>query len=155
MASADLLTLSNDVFRTYAACVTLLSLKMTVTAWHTVARMISSGGYGMRNPEDLIAGPATPQPKADMIRPYEPTERLRRMMGHDLENNVPFFAVGMVYVLLDAGGTTPLRLYAGSKFLHHGVYLTGQRHELRAAIWTFTSCTFLYMCARVMMVLLL
>jgi hypothetical protein len=32
----DTLTLKNNVFKAYVVCVTILSLKMTVIAWHTV-----------------------------------------------------------------------------------------------------------------------
>ena len=49
------LSLSNPVFRTYVLCVAALSLKMSFLAWQTVYRMISSGGYGMRNPEGKTA----------------------------------------------------------------------------------------------------
>ena len=101
---------------------------------------------GMRNQEDLIPGPVAPYPKKEMLDPYEPTEKQRRIMGHDLENNLPFFAVGLLYVLLDAGPSMPLKLYTASKLVHHVVYWRGERHEVRAATWTFTNGCFLWMC---------
>jgi glutathione S-transferase len=102
----------------------------------------------MRNPEDLIAGPGCPDPKPEMLQPYEPAEKQRRIMGHDLENNLPFFAVGLLYVVLQAGPSSslPLYVYTASKLLHHSVYWTGQRHEVRATIWTITNGSFLWMC---------
>src|SRR6056300_64452 len=87
-------------------------------------------GSGVRNPEDLIAGPCNPKPNPDQLKPYEPAEKQRRIMGHDLENNVPFFAVGLLYVLLDAGDANLLYAYTGTKLLHHLVYWSGQRHEV-------------------------
>lgn len=71
-------------------------------------------------------------------------------MGHDLENNLPFFAVGLIYVLLNAGTETPLYVYTGTKLLHHLVYWSGQRHEFRAAVWTVTNSAFLWMCKLVL-----
>ena len=119
---------------------------MSFTAWTTVYHMLVSGGMGMRNPEDLLEGPCNPKPSPDQLKPYEPAEKQRRIMGHDLENNVPFFALGWIYVLVEAGGAGPLYAYTGSKLLHHLVYWSGQRHEVRATVWTFTNGAFLYMC---------
>ena len=95
----ELLSLSNPLFKNYVVCVTLLSLKMTAIAWHTVSRMTLSG-LGNRSPEDVNKGWANPNPKGKrQLEKYEPTDRLRRMMHHDIENNVGFFAVGLLYVL--------------------------------------------------------
>ena len=100
----------------------------------------------MRNPEDLIQGPLNPKPDPEQLKPYEPAEKQRRIMGHDLENNVPFFALGLIYVALNAGDATPLYVYTGTKLLHHFVYWSGQRHEIRATVWTITNSAFLWMC---------
>uniref|UniRef100_A0A7S2H374 Microsomal glutathione S-transferase 1 n=1 Tax=Helicotheca tamesis TaxID=374047 RepID=A0A7S2H374_9STRA len=151
---SNLLTTENPVFVTYALCVTILSLKMSLIAWHTVYHMVVSGGKGVRNPEDLLEGPCNPKPHPDDLKPYPPAERQRRMMGHDLENNVPFFAVGLIYVLIQAGPQWPLYSYTGTKVFHHLVYLTEQRHELRATVWTVTNSAFLYMSYLVLRVLL-
>ena len=121
---------------------------MSATAWTTVFHMVSSGGKGVRNPEDLIEGPCNPKPDPTQLIPYEPAEKQRRIMGHDLENNAPFFAVGLIYSLIAGGDGDPLVMYAytASKLLHHIVYWSGQRHEVRATVWTFTNGCFLYMC---------
>uniref|UniRef100_A0A6U3RFV1 Microsomal glutathione S-transferase 1 n=1 Tax=Ditylum brightwellii TaxID=49249 RepID=A0A6U3RFV1_9STRA len=151
---SSLLTTENPVFVSYALCVTVLSIKMSFIAWNTVYHMVNSGGKGIRNPEDLIAGPCNPEPHPDDLKPYPPTERQRRMMGHDLENNVPFFAVGLIYVLVQAGPEWPIQSYTATKLFHHLVYWTGQRHEMRATVWTVTNSVFLYMCYLVLKVLL-
>ena len=145
-----LLSVSNPVFRTYVICVVILSLKMTMNAWHQVQRFMSSSGYGMRNPEDLKPGPLNPRPNPQQIKPFEPVERLRRIMGHDLENNLGFFMVGYLYALLNAGEAWPLWLYTGCKMLHHVVYLTAQPHEVRATCWTVMNMAFVYMCFKVL-----
>ena len=146
------LDLGNPTFRAYALCSTALAVKMTGIAWHTVLHMIFSG-KGNRAPEDLAKGWANPNGKntKEQLQPYEPTERLRRMMHHDIENNVGFFAVGMLYVLLNAGGAMPLYAYTGSKMIHHFVYLSALPHEARATCWTITSGAFLYMAFKVFM----
>ena len=137
--------INSPVFIAYAKCVVVLAVKMSFTAWTTVYFMFSSGWKGMRNPEDLLQGLFNLKPHPDQLKPYEPTEKQRRIMGHDLENNVPFFAVGLLYCLLNAGDEKPLYVYTGTKLLHHLVYWSGQRHEVRAAFWTVTNSAFLYM----------
>ena len=149
----------STLFIAYAKCVVVLGLKMTLTAWTTVYHMIASGGNGIRNPEDLLQGPCNPHPHPDQLQPYEPAEKQRRIMGHDLENNVPFFAVGLIYALMNGGGgggadggggdggdpATILYAYTASKIVHHAVYWAGLRHEVRAAVWTVTNGCFLYL----------
>ena len=76
-AATSLLTTSNPQFVVYAICVTLLGLKMTFIAWHTVYYMVMYE-KGMRNPEDLIKGPCNNDPKPEDLKPFEPTERQRR-----------------------------------------------------------------------------
>lgn len=137
--------LRSPVFIAYAKCVVTLSVKMSFTAWTTVCIMMGSDGKGMRNPEDLIKGPANPKPDPEQLKPYEPAEKQRRIMGHDLENNVPFFAVGLLYCMLEAGDARPLYVYTGFKLLHHVVYWSGQRHEVRAVVWTTLNSSFLHM----------
>lgn len=107
-------------------------------------RIKTTAGMGMRNPEDLIEGPCNPKSDPDQLKPYEPTERQRRLMGNDVENNLPFFAVGMLYTLVGAGDGTPLLVYTGAKLLHHVVYWTGQRHEVRATVWTVANSALLW-----------
>ena len=137
--------LRSPLFHAYAKCVVVLSVKMSVTAWTTVYHMVTSGGKGVRNPEDLIPGPCNPKPDPSQLKPYEPAERQRRIMGNDVENNVQFFAVGLLYTLMEAGDATPLYIYTGLKLLHHAVYWSGQRHEVRATVWTLLNSYFLFM----------
>ena len=113
-------------------------------------------GRGNRAPEDVNKGWTNPKPKGKIqLGAFEPTDRLRRMMAHDIENNVGFFAVGLLYVCLDCGAAWPLWTYAGSKMAHHLVYLSGMSHELRATCWTFTSAAFMYMAGKVLAAALL
>eukprot|EP00526_Cylindrotheca_closterium_P022288 CAMPEP_0113611876 /NCGR_PEP_ID=MMETSP0017_2-20120614/5799_1 /TAXON_ID=2856 /ORGANISM="Cylindrotheca closterium" /LENGTH=117 /DNA_ID=CAMNT_0000520871 /DNA_START=707 /DNA_END=1063 /DNA_ORIENTATION=+ /assembly_acc=CAM_ASM_000147 len=113
--------------------------------------MVSSGNLGMRNPEDLKKTPINPDPHPDQLKVYEPVEKQRRIMGHDLENNVPFFAVGLLYVITSGedGDATPLYLYTATKVIHHLAYWSAQPHDLRAAVWTITNASFLWMSSMV------
>ena len=129
----------------YIYLLAVLGVKMSFTAWTTVYHMVTSGGKGVRNPDDLLQGPCNPSPSPDQLKPYEPAEKQRRIMGHDLENNVPFLAVGLIYALLDAGDPSVLYAYTASKLVHHAVYWAGLRHEVRAAVWTFTNGCFVYL----------
>ena len=93
-------------------------------------------------------GPANPNPKEDQLKPFEPVERLRRMLAHDVENNVTFFIVGLLYVMLGVGCDNALKSYTYMKFAHHAAYVTGQRHEVRAILWTLTSLSFVAICVQ-------
>lgn len=139
------LLIKSPLFIAYAKCVVILALKMSFTAWTTVYIMVTTG-YGMRNEEDKLQGWANSNPKPNQLQTYEPAEKQRRIMGHDLENNVPFFAVGLLYCLFEAGDENLLYLYTSFKVAHHFVYWSGQRHEVRATFWTVTNSAFLYMC---------
>lgn len=94
-----------------------------------------------------------PDPKGDVqLKPYEPVERLRRIARHDAENNGPFFAVGLLYVATDAGPEWPIYVYTGTKLLHHVLYMVGRAaggHTTRAATWTVTSISFMFMAGKI------
>jgi len=150
MALSAVLSLSNPVFKAYTISVSILALKMTVISWHTVIRMMQYG-LGNRAPEDVNQGWTNPKPKGKaQLDMFEPTDRLRRMMHHDIENNVGFFAVGFLYTMLQCGSAWPLWVYTASKTMHHFVYLFAMSHESRANVWTVTSLSFVYMAAMVL-----
>jgi glutathione S-transferase len=66
-------------------------------------------------------------------------------MGHDLENNVPYFAVGLIYALTEAGPVWPMQVYTAAKLIHHFVVTFGLIHDIRAVFWTITNSAFLFM----------
>ena len=140
------LLLENPIFVAYGKCVIVLGIQMSFVAWTTVYLMLSNDGRGMRNVEDLMKGPCNPNPNPNQLKPFEPTDKQRRIMGHHIENNISFFTVGLLYALLRAGTTTPIYVYTVLKLIHHVVYWSGQRHEIRATFWTFYNGTFLYIC---------
>jgi glutathione S-transferase len=132
------LDLSNPVFAAYVICAALLVLKMVATSWLTVYRMIRANG-GMRNPEDANLGLANPRPRAGQLDPVDDVDRVRRIHQNDLENLLPFLAIGWLYVITSPDPTLARVLFYGyvvSRLLHSAAYLAARPHEWRAALWS-------------------
>jgi glutathione S-transferase len=132
------LNLSNPVFVSYVICAALLVLKMVAMSWLTVYRMIRVNG-GMRNPEDANPGLANPRPRAGQLDPDDYVDRARRIHQNDLENLLPFLAIGWLYVITNPDPTLAKILFYGyvvSRLLHSAAYLAARPHELRAALWS-------------------
>jgi len=132
------LNLANPVFAAYVICAALLVLKMVAMSWLTVYRMIRING-GMRNPEDANPGLANPQPRAGQLDPVDYVERVRRVHLNDLENLLPFLAIGWLYVITNPDPTLARILFYGyvvSRLLHSAAYLAARPHEWRAALWS-------------------
>lgn len=144
----ELLRYENPGFSTYVVAATSMILLVVLTAWLTVARMMSEKG-GYRAPEDLKKTPLNPAPHPDQAMPNERVERVRRIMGNHLEN-IPFFlVVGLLFVLSAPSLTLARGLlwgYAVSRMLHFLAYLTAQIHEVRATFWTIGSAIIVTMC---------
>ena len=92
---------------------------------------------------DLKKGPLNPNPKEDQIKQFEPVERLRRMLAHEVENNVTFFIIGFLYILLGVGCDNAIKSYTYLSFAHSLAYLTHQRLEVRALLWVLMSMSFI------------
>ncbi len=132
------LNLANPVSAAYVTCAALLVLKMVGMSWLTVYRMIRING-GMRNPEDANPGLANPQPRAGQLDPVDYVERVRRVHLNDLENLLPFLAIGWLYVITNPDPTLARILFYGyvvSRLLHSAAYLAARPHEWRAALWS-------------------
>ena len=146
----DKIGLQNPVFATYVIAATIMILKAVAMSWLTVARMMEvKGGY--RSPEDLKRTPLNPAPDPAQLLPSERVERIRRIQQNDLEN-LPFFLVaGLLYILTQPSLALAQWLlygYVVSRLLHFVAYLTGQIHEIRAALWTVGSLILVFMAVR-------
>ena len=145
--------LQNPVFATYAVAASLMILKVQAMAWLTVLQMMRVNG-GFRSPEDLRRTPLNRSPDVGQLAPDERVERVRRIMQNDLES-VPFFLVaGLLFVLTDPPPVVAQWLfygYVGTRLAHFGAYLTGQIHDIRAALWTPGSLIVMYMAARTLL----
>lgn len=139
--------LSNPVFAAYAAAAALLVVKTASMSWLTVYRMMKTRS-GFRSPEDARAGALNPEPRPGQLDRNEYVERIRRIHQNDLENLLPFLAIGLVYVATAPAPALAqglFALYVVSRLVHFAAYLTARSHELRAALWTTGSLVILFM----------
>lgn len=150
-------SLSNPVFAAYAISAALMILKGVAMSWLTVVTMMQENG-GFRNPEDARKTPFNPKPHDNQLAPNDRVERIRRIQQNDLENLPYFFVAGLLYVAT----SPPLLLaqvlfygYVITRLLHFVAYLTGQIHDIRAALWTPGSLAILFMAGSIVVAALL
>lgn len=150
------ISLHDPLFGTYVVAASLLILKAVAMSWLTVVRMVQAKG-GYRSPEDIQKTPMNPAPDPAQLLPDERVERIRRIQMNDLESLPYFLIAGLLYVLTEPS----LRLaqcllygYVASRLLHFWAYLTGQIHEIRAALWTVGSMILVFMTVRTLLVAL-
>lgn len=125
--------LGNPAFRTYAACVAILVIKMIASAVYTALQRSRVKGYV--NPEDaaVVGGPGVTA--AEVEQPD--VARALRIQRNDLENIPLFFAIGLVYVLLGAsplGATVYFWLFTLARIAHTVVYVRNMQ-PARAICW--------------------
>lgn len=147
-----LLSLSNPVFQTYLVAAAIMILKLMLQPWMTVQRMLKVQA-GFRSPEDAKKSPVNPRPKAGQTDFNEYVDRSRRINLNDLESIPGFLAAGFFFVLVQP----PLILaqvliwtYVAARTAHFVAYLTGQLHDVRATLWTFSSLPVLGMAVYVL-----
>ena len=146
------LALDNPVFETYALVSALMVLKVMLQGWMTVYRMIKSDS-GLLNPEDLRKSPTNKNPRPDQLEVNDYVDRSRRMHRNDLENIPAFWAVGLVFVVVDPALLFAQILmygFAVARLAHSGAYLTKQSHEVRAALYSIGSLIVIFMAAYVL-----
>jgi len=84
--------LADPVLRLFSACTAILAIKILVTANYTGILRTTRRTYA--TPEDYRFFGLDPATRVD-----EQIERIRRAHQNDLENILPFFAVGFLYAL--------------------------------------------------------
>ena len=147
------LSLHNPVFATYAAAASIMILKAISMSWLTVVRMMQANG-GFRAPEDVRKTPLNPNPNPAQLEPNERVERVRRIQMNDLENLPYFLVAGFLFVLTQPSLGVSRWLFFGyvaTRLAHFAAYITGQAHDLRAALWTPGSLMLIYMAVRALM----
>ncbi len=152
----DKLSLHDPLFATYAIAASLMILKAVAMSWLTVVRMMEvKGGY--RSPEDIKKTHLNPMPDPTQLLPNERVDRIRRIQMNDLEN-LPFFLIaGFLFVLSQPSLISAQWLlygYVASRLLHFVAYVTGQIHDVRAALWTVGSLILIFMTVRALFVAL-
>ncbi|XP_075158362.1 microsomal glutathione S-transferase-like isoform X1 [Haematobia irritans] len=113
----DLLNLNNDVFRAYLFWSGVLVLKMLIMSMLTGLQRFRTKTFA--NPEDCLS-------KKDKVTYDNPNvERVRRAHLNDMENILPFFITGLLYVLTNPSAFLAInlfRLVAVARILHTIVY---------------------------------
>jgi len=139
--------LRDPVFAVYVIAASIMVLKALAMSWLTVWRMLREKG-GFRAPEDLRRTPLNPQPAPAQLEPNERVERIRRIQLNDLES-IPYFLIaGWLFVLTGPTLLTARLLFFGyvaTRVAHFLAYLSGQSHDVRAALWTPGSLIVIYM----------
>jgi glutathione S-transferase len=135
------LSMENPVFAAYVVAASLMILKIMAQGWMTVVRMMRSDA-GLLNPEDLKPGPANRNPRPEQLAPNDYVDRSRRMHLNDMENILPFLAIGLIYVAI---GPAPwlaylyFAVFVAVRLAHTVSYATAQRHEVRASFYSIGS----------------
>jgi prostaglandin-E synthase 1 len=94
-ARIDMELINNPVFAVFAVCSAVLSLKMLAVGHYTGVTRIRRGVY--LNPEDAQAF-SNKQEFTNVEHPD--VDRGLRAHRNDLESTLPFFGIGLVYVLV-------------------------------------------------------
>lgn len=135
------LSLQNPVFHTYVLAASIMILKLMIQPWITVVKMMQvSGGY--RSPEDARKTPLNPTPRPGQLDVNEAVDRSRRINLNDLESIPAFLVAGLLFV---AAGPPLLFAniliwtYVVARAAHFMAYSTGQIHDIRAFLWTWSS----------------
>ena len=111
--------IANPALRLLAACSALLVLKMMAVGTYTSIVRIRRKKFA--TPEDYQLQGLTPVAEAD-----EDVERVRRAHRNDLENILPFFALGFFYVLAQpslAGARICFIGFTAARILHSIFYI--------------------------------
>jgi glutathione S-transferase len=146
----NLPSLHDPVFATYVIAASIMVLKALLMSWLTVWRMMRANG-GFRSPEDLRRTALNPNPNDAQLDPVERVERVRRIQLNDLESIPYFLVIGFLFLLTSPGLLAARLLFYGyvvTRLAHFVAYLSGQTHDVRAALWTPGALILLYMAAR-------
>ncbi|XP_058127623.1 microsomal glutathione S-transferase 1-like [Anopheles ziemanni] len=112
-------SVNDAALRAYLFWVSVLTLKMLLMSPLTSVTRVRKMAFA--NPEDTNAVSRKLKPKLD-----DPdVERVRRAHQNDLENILPFFVIGFLYLLTDPAPFLAInlfRLVAASRIIHTLVY---------------------------------
>lgn len=113
--------LENDAFLLYAVCSAIVALQLLALAlWTGTVRVMRKKWV---NPEDARFN------KGENVEVDHPdVARVKRAHTNLLENAVPFFVVGLLYVLTgadEAGAQAYFFTFTGARLLHTVFYLGG------------------------------
>jgi glutathione S-transferase len=145
-------SMENPVFVAYMIAAAIMILKLMGQGWMTVYRMMTIEA-GFLNPEDLLAGPVNRNPHPEQLEPNDYVERSRRMNLNDLENIPAFLAAGLLFVAVAPSfplASILMTTFVVARLVHTIAYATGQRHEVRATLFTIGSLVVIFMAVYVL-----
>ncbi|XP_001363725.1 microsomal glutathione S-transferase 1 [Monodelphis domestica] len=114
----------NKVFMAFTSYATIILLKMMIMSILTGFMRVTKKVFV--NPEDALSFGKGENAKK-FLRTDDRVERVRRAHLNDIENIVPFFAIGLLYSLSDPDFSTALwhfRIFVASRIYHSIAYLT-------------------------------
>ncbi|XP_014087467.1 microsomal glutathione S-transferase 1 [Bactrocera oleae] len=117
MAAKDLISFDNEVFSVYVFWSAVLVVKLLFMSLLTAIQRFRTRTFA--NPEDLI----DKRLKVKFDNPD--VERVRRAHRNDLENILPFFVIGFLYVLIDPTPALAVNLFRAvgiARIVHTIVY---------------------------------
>ncbi|XP_036318442.1 microsomal glutathione S-transferase 1 isoform X3 [Rhagoletis pomonella] len=117
MAAKDLITFDNEVFSAYVFWSAVLVIKVLLMSLLTGAQRFKTKTFA--NPEDLL------DKRLKVKFDNSDVERVRRAHRNDLENILPFFAIGFLYVLIDPAPGLAINLFRAvgiARIIHTIVY---------------------------------
>jgi len=129
--------INDAAFRAYAIACSILVLKMSAAALMTAATR--SRVKQFLNPEDarVLGGAGVMQEHPDVMR-------MLRMHRDDLENILPFFTVGLIFVLMGAsafGAQVYFYTFTAARIVHTITYVAKMQPWRTVAFVVGTLCT--------------
>jgi len=128
--------MNDAAFRAYAIACSILVLKMSAAALMTAATR--SRVKQFLNPEDarVLGGAGVMQEHPDVMR-------MLRMHRNDLENILPFFTVGLIFVLMGAsafGAQVYFYTFTAARIVHTITYVAKMQPWRTVAFVVGTLC---------------
>jgi len=105
---------------------------------------------GLLNPEDLLAGPANRNPRPEQLALSDYVDRSRRVQRNDLENIPAFLAAALLFVAVEPSllwAQILMYTFVAARLAHTLAYMTSQRHEVRATLFSVGSIAVMAMAA--------
>ncbi|OCT87951.1 hypothetical protein XELAEV_18016580mg [Xenopus laevis] len=127
--------MDSEVLRAYATYSTIVLLKMMVMSIATAYFRLTKKVFA--NPEDARVHAKGGDTKK-LLKTDEDVERVRRCHLNDIENIVPFVAIGLIYALTNpnlASALLHFRIFTGSRILHTIAYLLPLPQPSRGLTW--------------------
>ena len=107
----------------YSICIVALFFKMLALSLYQGFHRIGKKSY--KNPEDAASAGVAPLPEE-----LPQVRRAAQAWQNDVENIAPFFALGIVYVLVGASATAApwyFLTFTAARFLHSYFYLSAMQ----------------------------